>query len=50
MSTNFDEDEISKNLARFTEQQIEEYKAANERAAARAATQNRTGKRSGKRR
>ena len=26
MSTNFDEDEISKNLARFTEQQIEEYK------------------------
>lgn len=30
--------------------QIEEYKAANERAAARAATQNRTGKRAGKRR
>ena len=34
----------------YSPQQIEEYKAANERAAARAATQNRTGKRSGKRR
>lgn len=34
----------------YSPQQIEEYKAINERVAARAATQNRTGKRSGKRR